>query len=88
MKMIDLTTVPEDYTRLSAAVTALLHMLLPKGPSGPFSNTPITADLVDKHLADLLKPCVVLGWLPKSLSNESIISMDDVRPMIVRVISK
>ena len=88
VKVIDLTTVPEDYKHLSSTITTLLRMVLPSGPSGSFSNTHITADLVDKHLADLIKPCIVLGWLPKSLSSESVVPLDVVRPLIVHVLSK
>lgn len=85
VKIIDLTTVPEDYKHLSSVLTTLLSLILPQGLKASLAHTPIAADLVDKHLSDLLKPCIVLGWLPKSLASESVTPLDVVRSLVVHI---
>lgn len=87
VNIIDLTTVPEDYKLLSSILHRICRMILPLGVHGPPSATHITSALLDRHLADLVRPCMVLGWLPKSLSSESVLPLDDIRPVVVHLIN-
>lgn len=68
VNIIDLTSIPEDYRILATSLTRITKLLLPSGIRGPLNATHITSAIVDRHLSDLLKPCLVLGWLPKSLA--------------------
>ena len=87
VNIIDLTSVPEDYELLSSILSRIMKILLPSGVKGPLSPTHITSALVDRHLTDLLRPCLVLGWLPKALSSESVLPLDELRPLAVHLIS-
>jgi hypothetical protein len=85
-KIIDLTTTPEDYRRLSSLLTHLLALLYPDGVHESLPQTLITTTLLNRHLADLLKPCMALGWLPKSLSSEATPTVDEIRPKIMHLL--
>jgi len=85
-KIIDLTNTPEDYKGLSSLLTHLLALLYPDGVHGSLPQTLITATLLNRHLADLLKPCIALGWLPKSLSSEATPTVDEIRPKIMHLL--
>jgi hypothetical protein len=84
-KIIDLTTTPEDYRQLSSFLVRILALLLPDGLHGRLPQTLITTTLLDRHLTDILKPCIALGWLPKSLSSEGTPTLDEIRPKIMRL---
>lgn len=84
-KIIDLTTTPEDHGHLSSFTMRLLALLLPDGVHESFPQTLITATMLNRHLTDLLKPCIALGWLPKSLSSEGTPTIDEIRPKIMRI---
>jgi hypothetical protein len=85
-KVIDLTTIPEDYKQLSSLLVHLLTILFPDGVDGSLPQTLITATLLNRHLADLLNPCIALGWLPKSLSSEATPAVDEIRPKIMHLL--
>ena len=87
VNIIDLTSVPEDYQLLSSILSRITRMVLPSGIRGPLNATHITSAIIDRHLADLLKSCLVLGWLPKSLSSESVLPLDDLRPILMHLIN-
>ncbi|KAJ7781261.1 hypothetical protein B0H16DRAFT_1497669 [Mycena metata] len=65
-QIIDLTTAPEDYRLLCGMVSRLLSVALP-------TNAPtfVTTTLLTRHLDQLLRPCIAIGWLPKSLASDS-----------------
>ncbi|KAI0939316.1 hypothetical protein AcV5_000773 [Taiwanofungus camphoratus] len=86
-KIIDLTGVPSDYETLSLFLTRLMCLILPGGSQGPLSQTVITVTLLNRHLTDLLRPCIVLGWLPKSMATDSVHTLDDLRPLVVHLLS-
>lgn len=86
-KIIDLTTAPEDYQLLSTLISGLMALLFPNGLQGPLPQTLITATILNRHVADLLRPCLALGWLPKSLASESTPTLDAVRPMAMRLLA-
>lgn len=86
-KIIDLTGVPDDYERLSSTVSRLLRLPFPDDPQGSLLQTAVTSTLLNKHLADLLRPCIVLGWMPKNLATESVKPVDSIRPLVMRLLS-
>ncbi|KAF5369873.1 hypothetical protein D9758_001077 [Tetrapyrgos nigripes] len=86
-RIIDLTSTPEDYQRLSAMVEQLLSLVFPEGGPGRISTTLITETILHRHVADVLKPSVVVGWLPKSLSTESIVPVEHIRPITMRLMA-
>lgn len=85
VQIIDLSTVPEDFQHLKDAVLRLIRIILPTGLHGPPNATILSSVILDKHLSDLLKPCLVLGWLPKSLASESVSPINELRPVVVRL---
>lgn len=87
-QIIDLTSVPEDYSRICSTIKTLLEIILPSKDKGPSFTTPITAHLVDKHLADILRPCIILGWLPVNLSSDSVKPLDDIRPSVIQILTQ
>lgn len=87
-RIIDLTTAPEDFKSLSSIVRNLLQVLLPQGSRGPLAVTHITTTVIDRHLADVLRPALILGWLPKSLATESVFPLDDVRQITGHLLSR
>ncbi|KAI0092021.1 hypothetical protein BDY19DRAFT_983564 [Irpex rosettiformis] len=85
VRVIDLTTVPEDFQHLKDTIFRLFHLILPTGIHGPPNATILSSVILDKYLSDLLKPSLVLGWLPKSLASESVSPINNLRPMVVRL---
>ncbi|KAL6299670.1 hypothetical protein BKA93DRAFT_904210 [Sparassis latifolia] len=86
-QIIDLTDVPADYETLSSAVTRLMHLLLPGGLQGPLAETIISLTLLNRHLTDILTPCIVLGWMPKRQATDSVRPVDDLRPLVIHLLS-
>lgn len=86
--IVDLTNVPEDYKFVSSLIARLLRLVYPDGVHQSLSPTIITVALLERHLADLLRPCLSLGWLPKSLETEATPIMHGVRPPIMRLLTK
>ncbi|KAJ7180037.1 hypothetical protein C8R43DRAFT_384856 [Mycena crocata] len=79
-QIIDLTTAPEDYSLLCAMVSRLLNIVLSDDPP-----TFITTTLLNRHLDQLLRPCIAIGWLPKALASDAM--PDSIRPMTIRLLS-
>ncbi len=82
-----LDTAGQDFKRLAALLADTLALLFPNGPNSQLPQTLITTTLINRHLTDVLKPSIALGWLPKSLATDAIQPMDDVRPLILRLLS-
>ncbi|KAJ7095353.1 hypothetical protein B0H15DRAFT_775607 [Mycena belliarum] len=78
-QIIDLTSAPDDYKLLSSTVSRFLSMILS-------SNAPtfITTTLVNRHLDELLRPCIAIGWLPKRLAFDA--TPDSIRQMTIRLL--
>ncbi|KAJ6613487.1 hypothetical protein B0H10DRAFT_1805501 [Mycena sp. CBHHK59/15] len=78
-QIIDLTTAPEDYKLLCSMLSRLLGLI-------PRSDlpTPITTTLLNRHMAQLLRPCIAIGWLPKSLAFDT--TPDAIRPPTIRLL--
>ncbi|KAJ8086577.1 hypothetical protein PM082_005400 [Marasmius tenuissimus] len=86
-KIIDLTSTPEDYHHLHDLTSRILTLVFPAGPQQKSSDTVITATLLNRHLKEILEPSIALGWLPRSLSTDSIVPFDDARPLVMRLLS-
>ncbi|PIL37009.1 hypothetical protein GSI_00701 [Ganoderma sinense ZZ0214-1] len=87
-KIIDLTGLPQQYSLLVSLTSRLLALPLSAGLTSPLSKSVVTATLLNQHLSDLLLPCIVIGWLPKSLSSDSMPSGDVVRPQVMYLLSR
>jgi hypothetical protein len=85
--IIDLTSAPEDYQLLSSLTTRLMGLLFPDGVRGSLPQTHITTTILHQHTVDLLRPCIALGWLPKSLTHDSVLALDTVRPLVTRLLA-
>ncbi|KAJ3925617.1 MAG: hypothetical protein NXY57DRAFT_30897 [Lentinula lateritia] len=86
-KIIDLTSAPEDYHHLADLVTRQLTLVFPLGIHGNTSSTLIAEVILQRHLPDILKPAISLGWLPKSLAVDTMSPLDDIRPLIMRLMA-
>ncbi|KAJ7682824.1 hypothetical protein DFH06DRAFT_306273 [Mycena polygramma] len=78
-QIIDLTTAPEDYALLCTMTSRLLSIAVP-------TNAPtfVTTTLLTRHLDQLLRPCIAIGWLPKSLASDS--APESIRPATIRLL--
>ncbi|KAH8105986.1 hypothetical protein BXZ70DRAFT_886180 [Cristinia sonorae] len=85
--IIDLTTVPHDFELLCSLLDQFVRVVLPDGIQSTFAPTHITVAILDRHLASLVRPCIVLGWLPKALASDSIRPVDNLRPLLIHFIS-
>ncbi|KAI6047223.1 hypothetical protein EDC04DRAFT_2622339 [Pisolithus marmoratus] len=77
---------PQDYHSLSSLLLRLSAVLLPCGPRGRLSQTLITTTILDRFLADFMRASITLGWLPKSLSSADTPAIDDLRPVVLRLL--
>ncbi|EGN93069.1 hypothetical protein SERLA73DRAFT_163744 [Serpula lacrymans var. lacrymans S7.3] len=83
-KIIDLTNTPDVYKQLSFMTSRLMGLLFPGGLQGSMPQTLITSTLLVRHTAHLLKPCIALGWLPRSLASDAMLTLHDLRPLVSR----
>ncbi|KAJ3986901.1 hypothetical protein F5890DRAFT_1636144 [Lentinula detonsa] len=86
-KIIDLTSTPDDYHHLTDLVSRQLSLVFPQGIHGSMSQTLITEILLQRHVSDILRPAISLGWLPKSLAVDTMAPLDDFRPLIMRLMA-
>ncbi|KAI0698516.1 hypothetical protein C8T65DRAFT_660439 [Cerioporus squamosus] len=87
-RIIDLTGLPHEFSTLSSVTSRLLSLPLSDGISSPLSQSAVTATLLNRYLSDLLLPCVVIGWLPKSLATETMPTSDSLRPQVMHLLSR
>jgi len=85
--VVDLTRSAEDYKELCDLTHQLLSVVLPSGDRGQLSQSFVANILLTRHLSDVLKPCITLGWLPKALSAPPFTVQDDIRPLTMRLLS-
>jgi hypothetical protein len=84
---IDLSATPEAYRSLSSTLARLLGILFPRDEHTHISQTIVTKILLDRHMPDLLGPCIALGWLPKSLASELMPTVDEIRPLVIQLLN-
>jgi hypothetical protein len=86
-KLLDVDDAPQSYAKLTTMTRRLLSLLFPRGVHGTVPQTLIASTLLNRHITDLLRPGIALGWVPKALSTESFPVVDDLRPLIMRLMS-
>ena len=86
-KLLDVDNAPQSLAKLTTMIRRLLSLLFPRGVHGTVPQTLITSTLLNRHITDLLRPGIALGWVPKALSTESFPVVDDLRPLVMRLIS-
>ncbi|KAJ7904493.1 hypothetical protein B0H14DRAFT_2663092 [Mycena olivaceomarginata] len=79
-QIIDLTNAPEDYQLLCSMLSRLLRIVLPTT-----SPTFVTTTLLNRHLDQLLRPCIAIGWLPKALASDS--APESIQPATNRLLA-
>lgn len=87
-RIIDLTGLPQQYSLLVSLTSRLLALPLSGGLTLPLSKSVVTATFLNQHLSDLLLPCIVIGWLPKALSSDSMPTGDVLRPQVMYLLSR
>lgn len=86
-KLLNVDDAPQSYAKLTSMTRQLLSLLFPRGVHGTVPQTLITSTLLNRHITDLLRPGIALGWVPKALSTESFPVVDDLRPLVMRLLS-
>ncbi|KAG6854762.1 hypothetical protein C0991_001189 [Blastosporella zonata] len=86
-RIIELKTPSEDYATLTSMTLNMLRLVFPDGFRGRIPQTLITTTILEKHAMDLLKPSIMLGWLPKSLASDLRPVLDIARPMTTRFLN-
>ena len=86
-KIVEANGALQSYARLTVVTRRLLSLLFPRGVQGTVPQTLITSTLLNRHVTDILRPGIALGWVPKALSTDFIPVVDDFRPLIMRLMS-
>ena len=86
-QLVDANDAPRSYERLTTMTRQLLSLLFPRGVHGTLPQTLITSTLLHRHVTDILRPSIALGWVPKDLFPESFPVVDDFRPLVMRLMS-
>ncbi|KAG6919413.1 hypothetical protein DXG01_006296 [Tephrocybe rancida] len=86
-RISEMSSQSEDYASLTTMTTNLLHLMFPDGFQGRIPQTLITTMILEKHAMDLLKPSMMLGWLPKSLASDLRPVLDIARPLTTRFLN-
>ncbi|TEB30240.1 hypothetical protein FA13DRAFT_579051 [Coprinellus micaceus] len=84
---MEVDTKDEGYTAASDVITRVMSILFPNGVQGNLSPTAIATTLTNKHLVDIFRCSIPLGWLPPSLSTLAIPTVDHLRPFTMRLLS-
>ena len=82
--IIDLTVEPDDESRLHSLAARLLALTM-----ADFAHKHhdfISPIMIDKHLADLLKPTIAIGWLPQSLMVELSTDYSQIRRSVMKLL--
>jgi hypothetical protein len=86
-QLFNVDDAPQSYAKLTTMTRRLLSLLFPCGVHSTVPQTLITSTLLNRHITDLLRPGIALGWVPKALSTESFPVVDELRPPIMRLMS-
>ncbi|KAH9017024.1 hypothetical protein EDB84DRAFT_1629366 [Lactarius hengduanensis] len=86
-QLVDANDAPHSYERLTAMTRQLLSLLFPRGVQGTLPQTLITSTLLHRHVTDILRPAIALGWVPKALFPESFPVVDNFRPLVMHLLS-
>ncbi|KAF6762641.1 hypothetical protein DFP72DRAFT_876446 [Ephemerocybe angulata] len=86
-RIIEADVEDESYATVSNIVTRVMTILFPQGVKGNMSPTVISSTLTNRHLVDILRCSIPLGWLPPSLSTPAMPTIDHLRPFTMRLLS-
>ncbi|KAF8270653.1 hypothetical protein EI94DRAFT_1722211 [Lactarius quietus] len=86
-QLVDANDAPHSYEGLTTITRRLLSLLFPRGVHGTLPQTLITSTLLHRHVTDILRPAIALGWVPKALFPESFPVVDEFRPLVMRLIT-
>ncbi|KIK95639.1 hypothetical protein PAXRUDRAFT_826796 [Paxillus rubicundulus Ve08.2h10] len=84
--IIDLTSTPADYRTLSSFLTCFMSIFFPRGVQSSLAQTLVTTTMLNRHMTELLKASMALGWLPNSLSSEDTPTVDSLRYSTLRLL--
>jgi hypothetical protein len=84
--IVHLDDVADNCDNLKSITLRLYAVIFPQGVQGGVPQTPISSTLLNRHPTDLLRPALVLGWIPKTLSHISTV-LDEVRLLAMRLLS-
>jgi hypothetical protein len=75
-----------DYNSAMSTVSHVVAMHFPSSAEGGLSQSPIISTILDRHLAQLLRGCIILGWDSESSEvNSQVVA--DVRKFIDRILA-
>ncbi|KAJ8522977.1 hypothetical protein ONZ45_g477 [Pleurotus djamor] len=85
--IIDLSSLSDDFVALTSITTRLVALLFPNGPQSALPQSLITTTILNRHVGDIVAPCIILGWLPKSMSmGGTFAAVDALRPPCTRLL--
>jgi hypothetical protein len=85
-RIVEVDTKVKDYQLLSQFTTRIMTLLFPNGLKDTLSQTLIGTGIAERHILDLLRSSLTLGWLPKALSTSSLPVVDHLRPFTMRLL--
>ncbi|KAI0262307.1 hypothetical protein BC834DRAFT_828992 [Gloeopeniophorella convolvens] len=86
-KLVDVHEVQVSYVKLAAMTRTLLSLVFPRGVHGTLPQTLITSAILNRHVTDVLRPSIALGWLPKTFSTDAMPVVDEFRSSIMRLMT-
>ncbi|TRM67616.1 hypothetical protein BD626DRAFT_554703 [Schizophyllum amplum] len=82
----DVSVVAQSFPELASSTAKLFGLLFPRGLEGGVAETSITTTLIHRHLVDLLKPSISLGWLPGAIATPATPVQNEMRPLVMRLL--
>lgn len=77
----------DDLEQLSLMTLHCLSLLFPDGDQGPVEQTFISMAMLNRHLADLLRPGIALGWLPRNFTFDGRETRNGIRSLVIRILA-
>lgn len=81
------STSGDDLEQLSVMTLHCLSLLFPDGDQGPVAQTFISMAMLNRHLADLLRPAIALGWPPRNFTFDGRETRNGIRSLVIRILS-
>jgi len=86
-KIVEVLEEDVSYSTLSDITTRIMGILFPNGVQGVLSTTFISTTLTNRHLVDIFRASIPLGWLPPSLSTSATPTINHLRPFTMRMLA-
>lgn len=81
------STSGDDLEQLSLMTLHCLSLLFPDRDQGPVAQTFISMTILNRHLADLLRPGIALGWLPRNFTFDGREARNEIRSLVTRILT-